>query len=179
MNKILWTGVMATMLAMVAGCATEGDELAPGEDETNVISFDLETMTDRCSKDVAIVPYYSARPETPGTVMLHRDATGNTPWTQPFNVQTGDGGRIRWWCHSTSGNIFDPGTWRVEEISFGTVCSEDENGLPSNCHVEPNIKLGSSAWQGWTPERSRCDSHTGHIRARLGNNRLLQIQCLE
>src|SRR5438105_2674520 len=71
-----------------------------------------EVMTDRCSAEVAIVPSYGARPDTPGTIILKRAPNGSTDWTPPFNVQLGASGHIRWWCHSTTGNFLDPGTWR-------------------------------------------------------------------
>ena len=44
-----------------------------------------EVMTDRCSAEVAIVPSYNARPNTPGTVVLTRDSSGNTAWSSPFS----------------------------------------------------------------------------------------------
>ena len=154
-------------------------------DPLNSIS---ETMTDRCSAEVAIVPSYGARPDTPGTVVLARDSSGNTAWSQPFRVQTGGNGYIRWWCHSTTGNIFDPGTWRPELDNAKTAAcitggvatilgvEAGKAGL-SEC-VGAVKSIGSSAWEGWTPERSRCDDHSTLIRARLGSDRLLQTQCL-
>lgn len=150
-----------------------------------------EVMTDRCSSEVAIVPSYNAQPTTSGTVLLTRDAGGQTPWSKPFRVQTGSSGHIRWWCHSTTGNIFDPGTWRPD-IDFGKAgaCVVDgigiifgENESQKGTDVLKNClgavkKLGSSAKNGWTPERSRCGDRSSLIRARLGPNRLLQIECL-
>ncbi len=147
-----------------------------------------EVMTDRCSAEVAIVPSYDARPDTPGAVLLTRDASGNTAWSQPFRVQTGGSGHVRWWCHSTIGNIFDPGTWRAD-VDYGKLGACVVGGVGILFGEEagkeglkqcPNAlsKFGSSAWNGWTPERSRCDNRSTLIRARLGNNRLLQIECL-
>ncbi|NDJ19608.1 hypothetical protein [Myxacorys almedinensis] len=159
-----------------------------------------EVMTDRCSSEVAIVPSYNAQPMTPGTVLLTRDANGQTPWSNPFRVKTGGGGLtgsgyIRWWCHSTTGNIFDPGTWRPD-IDFakagvcvvdgiGVIFGGDENdkGGKKGSDIVKNClgavkKIGSSAKDGWTPERSRCGNRSTLIRARLGSNRLLQIECL-
>jgi hypothetical protein len=159
-----------------------------------------EVMTDRCSSEVAIVPSYSAQPMTPGTVLLTRNANGETPWSKPFRVQTGGGGLtgsgyIRWWCHSTTGNMFDPGTWRPEfdfaklaacvTDGIGIIIGDENKQKPDkssediikNC-VGSVKKLGSSAKNGWTPERSRCDNRSTLIRARLGANRLLQIECL-
>ncbi len=137
-----------------------------------------EVMTDRCSAEVAIVPSYDVGPDTPGTIVLKRDASGNTSWTPPFRVRLGGSGHIRWWCHSTSGNMFDPGTWRIQELQVGTKCEIYADGSPQSCRPDGGIKLGSSAWNGWTPERSRCDNRSTLVRARLGNNRLLQIECL-
>jgi hypothetical protein len=155
-----------------------------------------EVMKDRCSSEVAIVPSYSAQPMTPGTVLLTRDSGGQTPWSKPFRVQLGGGGLtgggyIRWWCHSTTGNIFDPGTWRPEfdlaklgicvVDGVGMVFSENDSkkgsDIVKNC-VGAVKKIGSSAKNGWTPERSRCDNRSTLIRARLGPSRLLEIECL-
>ena len=137
-----------------------------------------EVMTDRCSAEVALVPSYEARPDTPGTIVLKRGSHGSTPWTPPFTVRLGGSGHMRWWCHSTTGNMFDPGTWRIEELTVGTKCEMYANGSPQSCRPDGSIKLGSSAWSGWTPERSRCGNRSASIRARLGPNRLLQIECL-
>jgi len=137
-----------------------------------------EVMTDRCSAEVAIVPIYAARPDSPGTIVLKRQANGSTNWTPPFRVQLGSSGHIRWWCHSTTGNMFDPGTWRIQEVRVGTECKIYADGSPESCRPDGALKIGSSAWNGWTPERSRCDNRSTLIRARLGPNRLLQIECL-
>jgi hypothetical protein len=136
-----------------------------------------EVMTDRCSKEVAVVPSYNASPGTPGTVFLARNASGNTLWTPPFRVGLDGSGHIRWWCHSTTGNIFDPGTWRLTGGSVAENCTEGASG-EWDCSPTGSVSLGSSAQNGWTPERSRCDNHSKLIRARLGPNRLLQIECL-
>ena len=45
-----------------------------------------EVMTDRCSAEVALVPSYDARPDTPATIVLKRGSNGSTPWTPPFTV---------------------------------------------------------------------------------------------
>jgi hypothetical protein len=137
-----------------------------------------EVMTDRCSAEVAIVPSYDARPETPGTIVLKRGANGSAPWTPPFRVKLGGAGHVRWWCHSTTGNMFDPGTWRIQEVTVGTKCEIFADGTPQNCRPDGSIKIGSSAWNGWTAERSRCGDRSTKIRARLGPSRLLQIECL-
>jgi hypothetical protein len=137
-----------------------------------------EVMTDRCSKEVAIVASYDARPDTPGSVILKRGSNGATGWTPAFTVRLGSSGHIRWWCHSTTGNMFDPGTWRIQELIVGTKCEIYADGSPQSCRPDGSIKLGSSAWNGWTPERSRCGNRSTNVRARLGPNRLLQIECL-
>ncbi len=159
-----------------------------------------EVMTDRCSSEVAIAPSYNAQPMTTGALVLTRNANGETPWSKPFRVQTGGGGLtgsgfIRWWCHSTTGNVFDPGTWRPEfDFAKLGICVADGIGVifgdenkqkadKSSQDIVKNClgavkKLGSSAKNGWTAERSRCDNRSTLIRARLGTNRLLQIECL-
>jgi hypothetical protein len=75
-----------------------------------------EIMKDRCSAEVAFPMHYDSRPNTEGTIVLQRDKSGRTDWTHPFTVQISKEGRIRWWCHSTKGNAFDPGTWRVKDV---------------------------------------------------------------
>ena len=137
-----------------------------------------EVMTDRCSAEVAIVPSYADRPDTEGTIILKRAKDGTTDWTPPLTVKLGNSGHIRWWCHSTTGNVFDPGTWRIRELQVGTKCEIFADGTPGSCRPDGGLKLGSSAWKGWTPERSRCDNRSKTIRARLGPDRLLQIECL-
>jgi hypothetical protein len=88
-------------------------------------------------------------------------------------VKLGPGGRIRWYCNSTKGNWADPGTWRVKSVDVGVKTNEQGDATPT-----VSIKLTDSSWKGWTPERSRCDNRSTKIRARLGPNRLLQIECL-
>jgi hypothetical protein len=137
-----------------------------------------EVMTDRCSAEVAIVPSFVDRPETEGTIILKRAQNGTSEWTPPFTVKLGSAGHIRWWCHSTTGNVFDPGTWRLKGLQIGTKCEIFADGRPESCRPDAGLQVGSSAWKGWTPERSRCDDRSNRIRARLGPNRLLQIECL-
>jgi hypothetical protein len=132
-----------------------------------------EVMTDRCSAAVAIPPDYNARPDAPGTVVLVRDKNGRTDWTPPFTVKLGPAGHIRWWCNSTTGNWADPGTWRIQSVEVGVKLDDKGKAKPTF-----SIKLTDSSWKGWTPERSRCDNRSTRIRARLGPNRLLQIECL-
>jgi hypothetical protein len=143
-----------------------------------------EVMTDRCSKEVAITPTYDAQPTAANTVILTRGQNGWSAWTKPFRVSLDGSGHIRWWCHSTTGNFFDLGTWRLGAPAKVASCAEgigavaetgDASGLAS---CKDAVKPGASAFQGWTPERSRCSNHSSLIRARLGTNRLLQIECL-
>ncbi len=148
-----------------------------------------EVMRERCSSDVAFVPKYDDNPGVPGTIVLTRGTT--TDWTIPFKVETNEGkGHIRWWCHSTTGNILDPGTWRPKlDVAKSLACAgggiiylfdpDSELGKKGIEQCKGVVKkIDSSAWQGWTPERSRCDNRTKNIRARLDSNRVLQIECL-
>lgn len=140
-----------------------------------------ETMTDGCSGDVVISRTYSNsfNPQSIDGLYLKRDASGNTQWSgqMPVSGHT----YIRWWCHSTTGNWADPGTWRLNGGYIGTDCKGDwDQGSVNSCKPTGSIDLGSSAVEGWTPERSRCSSNrTQFISARLGRDRLLQIQCIE
>jgi len=146
-----------------------------------------EIMIDRCSAEVAFVPNFDAKPNTHGTHILKRDAQGNTAWTAPFTVQTDSDGFIRWWCHSTTGNFLDPGTWEVK-VDAGAViaclaaavgtAATDGAGAGATASCVKVVSLGSSAFEGWTPERSRCSDHSSRIRVRLGPDRLLQTECL-
>jgi hypothetical protein len=147
-----------------------------------------EVMTDRCSAEVAFPKTYNGNPNDPGTVILARDRNGATKWTPPFKVATSKNGRIRWWCHSTKGNVFDPGTWRVTKVntegviqcvSAGVATVVSKGGSAAGlavCKNALNIKIAS--YNGWTAERSRCDNHSTNIRARLGPSRRLNIECL-
>ena len=137
-----------------------------------------EVMTDKCSSDVAIVGSYNALPNSNGAVILNRGPNSSTGWTQPFQVSLSGAGHIRWWCHSIIGNWFDVGTWRINDLSVGTACDMSAGGSLDNCHANVNVSIGSSAWFGWTPERSRCNNHSTRIRARIAPGRLLQIECL-
>jgi hypothetical protein len=163
---------LGSILSLPAGLTSVPAAAAPAS----------ETMTDRCSAEVAFVPAYDAHPNAHGTIILKRDKEGHTAWSRPFTVKTGDDGHIRWWCHSTIGNEFDPGTWRInvneKEI---TACLEEvftDKPPQGNPDCKKAIKLSSSAFAGWTPERSRCGNHSTRIRARLGPDRLLQTECL-
>jgi hypothetical protein len=133
-----------------------------------------EIMTDRCSGDVAFPHAYDGGPLSLGTFILTRQRAGATNWSFPFRVVTDGDGHIRWWCHSTTGNWFDPGTWRIDSASIGSKC--DDNGCTPTADLSVQPPDSST---GWTAERSRCNSHSSVIRARLGDNRLLQIECLD
>ena len=147
-----------------------------------------EVMTDRCSNEVSIPPTYDAKPNDVHALLLGRGRDGSTPWTKPFKVQLGDDGHVRWWCHSTTGNMFDLGTLRVTGANpsgilacvgaLGTTIISSGSGAASLAACATVVNFGSSAWEGWTPERSRCSNHSTRIRARLGPDRLLQIECL-
>lgn len=146
-----------------------------------------EILTERCSGEVAIVPSPAANPTAHGTVLLKRNRAGQHPWTSAFRVQTNPHGEIRWWCHSVAGNVFDAGTWRIHGDAGDVVACLLTGGaqaIPHNpADLTPGIcakkvKLGSSAFQGWTPERSRCRDRSATIRARLGPDRLLQLECM-
>jgi hypothetical protein len=136
-----------------------------------------EIMIDRCRSEVSIVHGYDDRPGSNGAVLLKRGHHGKTAWTPPFRVRTSKSGFIRWWCHSTTGNMFDAGTWRIEEIRIGSTCELHADGSVGACGPDGDLELGSSAWQGWTPERSRCRNRSRHIRARLDGHKL-KIECL-
>ena len=150
-----------------------------------------EVMKDRCSSHVFIpTTGYNAKPDTVGTVVLTRPKTGYSPWTPPFTVKTDGSGRIRWWCASTKGNAFDLGTYRFDidwakalqcsAVVVGKLISgkePDEGDLECvTGSVDP--VAGASEYKGMTPERSRCGNRSNYVRARLGPNRLLQIDCL-
>jgi hypothetical protein len=129
-------------------------------------------MTDRCSSDVWIAQDYNAGPLEGSGILLIRQ--GNTyaysDW-MPVNGHSW----IRWWCHSTTGNWADPGTWRIDGLSTKIQCNSD-----GDCSVVGgSISISFSSRGGWTAERSRCDSSsTRYIRARLGPDRLLRMQCI-
>ncbi|MFB2895865.1 hypothetical protein ACE1CI_23395 [Aerosakkonemataceae cyanobacterium BLCC-F50] len=131
-----------------------------------------EVMTDRCSGDVSFPPAYDYAPTVPGAFILTRQQANSTNWSLPFSVRTDADGRIRWWCHSTTGNWLDPGTWRIDSASIGSKCND------SGCEPTADFSVTPVDTGGWTAERSRCDNRSSVIRARLGSNRLLQIECL-
>ena len=142
-----------------------------------------EVLTDRCSGEVAFTPTYESNPTTHGTVVLKRGHDGYSP-VSTFTVKPDKDGEIRWWCHSTTGNVFDPGTWRVHvegNALIGCLLSplapvSPDGATAASC--KKVVKLGSSSFEGWTPERSRCKDHSSKLQARLGPDRLLTTECL-
>jgi len=135
-----------------------------------------EVLTDRCSGDVAIVNWGDAPNSGGHTLILHRDSSGYTQWTQPFSVNLSSDGFVRWWCHSETGNWADPGTWEIREVQLGVQCDMNANDV-QGCLPNPQAQISNSVWNGWTAERSRCDSHSNRFMARLGPDRLLQMVC--
>lgn len=133
-----------------------------------------ETMVDRCSGSVMIPPAYNSKfnPNRPpsGTIAVpDRKSNGWGDWSKTFTVKTSDAGHIRWYCHSQAQFPFlDPGTW---------VFSKDQKiCIPSGPCIP--IPEGFTDVAGWYPERSRCSDRSNRIRARLGPDRALQIQCM-
>ncbi|MBX3263494.1 MAG: hypothetical protein KF782_27735 [Labilithrix sp.] len=173
---------MVSVFALGAGAvgcvAGEDDE----EEETQDLADGLERMKDYCSGDVIISRRYDGAILEDGAILLSRDARpGSDPpsfqWSNPFEVTPSRDGFIRWWCKSTKGNWLDPGTWRVEKLSLGVKAKEQDDGSYEE-KFKVDVKLGSSAQKGWTPERSRCDNKSGRLRARLGKDNRLRIECL-
>ena len=143
------------------------------------VSTISETIVDRCSADVYISPEYSNDLSLGEGIVLKRAGSGYTPWS-PLMPANGDTW-IRWWCHSTTGNWADPGTWRITGGEVLLQCSGGDIGSSDvSCKPTGSVNLGLFSQVGWTAQRSRCDSnHTKAISARLGPNRLLEIQCWE
>lgn len=138
-----------------------------------------EIIKGQCGAEVALVPSYGERPNTPGTIILkRRGPDGSTGWTPPLTVQPGSAGQFRWWCRSATDDTLVPGIWRVKELVVGTKCGVKTDGSLTNCHPDSSIKIDSSAWNDWIPGHSQCSSRSMKIRARLGPNRLLEIICL-
>jgi hypothetical protein len=139
-------------------------------------SFAAETLKDRCSAEVSIPKTFDGKPGQEGAILLKRQSGKDwTDWSEPFVVQLGDGGRVRWWCHSTTGN------WVLEAINIvsapmcnlagdpvGGICKQVAGGWVPNPETS----------EGWTAERSRCNDRSNKFRARLGPSRQLQMQCL-
>jgi hypothetical protein len=167
---------------LLGGMSAAGADPKPGETKPS------ETMTDRCSEEVAFPPSYDEKPTAKGTVILKRDKKKGdySPWAE-MTRKTGDDGRVRWWCHSTTGDWLDPGTWVVNLdpagavgclLAVGGTVATDGAASPTVAACLKSIKIGSNAFDGWTAERSRCSDHSTKFRVRLGPDRLLQTECL-
>jgi hypothetical protein len=145
-----------------------------------------ELLTDRCSAATYIAPEYPGPDEPSLTnlngIMLIRDQNDPEAFTEWSHKMPVNGDEwIRWYCNSTTGNFLDPGTWRITgwEAAVKIACDEQNDGA-YNCDITPGGSVSIALPKNWTAERSRCDSeNTTAISARLGPNRLLQIQCWE
>ncbi|MBV8549854.1 MAG: hypothetical protein JOY54_01040 [Acidobacteriaceae bacterium] len=155
-----------------------------------VETFDTvsETMTDRCSSDVSFPSVYGGGPLAAGSTVLQRGADGYSHWTPIFSAGLDGSGHVRWWCHSTTGNAFDPGTWRVRDDKLACTLSgggQDSGGGSGQPSSSANVKIDCTTTvnlvavdaNGWTAEQSRCNDHSSFFRARLGPDRLLEIMC--
>jgi hypothetical protein len=139
-------------------------------------SLAAETLKDRCSAEVSIPKTYDGKPGQEGSMLLVRQSGKDwTDWTEPFVVNLGDDGHVRWWCHSTTGN------WALKAINkvSGQLCDEAGDSIGGIC------KKVTGGWvpdpetsEGWTAERSRCGDHSNKFRARLGPSRQLQMVCI-
>jgi hypothetical protein len=134
-----------------------------------------EVMKDRCGKDVAFPSAYDLGPNSAGTTVLSRGNGSSGNWSYAMRQTTDSAGHIRWWCHSTTGNWADPGTWTVDDAGATYACSDDG----SDCVLTGSASVNTNDTSGWTAERSRCDNHSKVFRARLGPDRLLEIECLD
>jgi len=163
--------MMSTLvLAVAAGRVSAETGLDPTPTRVS------ETMKDHCSNDVLIAKDYKAPySDNLEGIRLQRSTTGYTEWSKLMPV-TGHV-HIRWWCHSTKGNMFDPGTWRPNAQLLKDCPGSTWDPAVVQCRMR---RMPTSAVQGWTPERSRCSSsRTRAIQARLGPDRKLEIRCLE
>jgi hypothetical protein len=150
-------------IMIVVACFAEGTILRAGE-----------MMIDRCSGDVSFPPTYDEGPGALGAYQVTRGNKSASGWSPIVFVKPSESGRIRWWCHSTSGNWLDAGSWRIDRVDVGAKC--DEFG----CTASQDLSLSPVDINGWTAERSRCDNHTGSIRALLGEisqQPRISIQC--
>jgi hypothetical protein len=85
-----------------------------------------ETMTDRCSAEVSFPPVYNGQATDADSVVLKRGPDGYSDWTPVFPRGLDNDGRVRWYCHSTTGNFLDPGTWRLRDN--GVACQFNGSG---------------------------------------------------
>ncbi len=142
-----------------------------------------ETMTERCSAEVSFPRLYGDAPNAPGAIILVRRRDGWTDWSGVFKRGLDGSHHLRWYCHSTTGNWADPGTWQLHDSSFacsatGTANSSGGYDIKPSCDT-PSVHIRTIDANGWTAERSRCNSRTDYFRARLGPRRLLEIQCIQ
>jgi len=82
------------------------------------------TLTERCSREVIIVGDYDDGLDGVPNIFLTREMAGPdgyTPWSYMMHI---DQQRVRWFCHSTTGNLFDLGTW--DGFYFGTECDTNQ-----------------------------------------------------
>lgn len=156
---------LVTVLAVAAACL--GGHLSAASAG--------EILKDRCSKTVAVPPSYNAPRDAAGTRFFPERSNWG-PWSEPFVVQLGDGGRIRWWCNSTKWNILDPGTWNNPE--GGLPVTDIVACLKGNLASCVPVVRQQIAGLGWTDERSRCGDRSNRIRVRRGPSRQLQMECL-
>jgi hypothetical protein len=148
-----------------------------------------ELLTERCSGEVVFPASYNDGPNSPGAVILKRSQRGLTDWSPIIRPGLDDSGRVRWYCRSRAGNFIDPGTWKIG--SDGVACklglnigskdgsNKPETGAQFSANCEAKVNLTSFDNNGWTAERSRCDTKTDYFRARLDRDRLLEIVCIQ
>ena len=148
-----------------------------------VINFSVsanEIIREQCNNEVALAPVRHEGPNTPETIILkRRGPNSSTDWTPAFTMGIGSSDRILWWCRSTSDNLLAPGVWRIEELMIGIRCGAKTDGSLTHCRPDSSLKIGSSAWNDWTPKHSRCGNQSRRFRARLGPDHLLEIMCLQ
>jgi hypothetical protein len=135
-----------------------------------------ETLKDKCSAAVSIPQNFDGNPGAQGAIVLVRQPGKEwTDWSQPFVVQLGSKGHVRWWCNSTIGN----GILKSVNTVTPQLCEEAKEGLGGMC------KKVADRWvpdpvtsEGWTREQSRCGDRSNKFRARLGPSRKLEMECL-
>jgi hypothetical protein len=149
-----------------------------------------ETLKDRCGKEVSIPMSYDGKPGQEGAIVLQRPADGGwTSWSEPFTVELSPEGRVRWWCHSETGNFALSGVYKLSGAfckALGVLIEAKTEGPQGTSEATGGLcKKGADAWllnpqtsQGWTAERSRCDDHSTKLRARVGPGRRLEMECL-
>ena len=132
-----------------------------------------EVMQDACDAEVGFPSSFGGAPWSPGAMVLKRAPDGFSPWTPPFHVQLDGDGFMRWWCHSTTGDWLDAGTWWT--LHFETIPNVTCMIPASKPPLHPGAPVACAKMQlialwgvdGWTAERSRCSDRSTVIRARL------------